>query len=62
MEQDYDYCPDTISHKHAWYQTTLAKVFEENDKRGGKEVDGVFYSHACKCGQWRTGTYPPIKN
>lgn len=56
---DDDKCPLDPWGKHHWYQTTIAETFKEMDERLGKEEgqEGVYYSHACECGQWRTGTY-----
>ena len=60
MSKDYDYCPETLTHKHAWYQTTLSEMRDCGKTKEEEilELGHVPASHACKCGQWRMVSYP----
>ena len=60
-EADPDFCPDTLTGRHAWYQTTLDSTMRCGDntkEEESKENGHVSASHACKCGQWRITYYP----
>ena len=64
MDEDPDFCPETLTGKHAWYQTTMSEFLRDwgPDKRLEQEEEAIknghwSASHACKCGRWEVMSY-----